>query len=388
MRVLQIGESLTRAFGGTAAACAHLANHLTEAGVDVSVMTLGEGREPDREWPLDPRVVAKVGHRSGPSRLGYAADAGVVLDSLTPQDLMHLHGLWRLHYVQAARFAERRDIPLVVSVHGMLHAAALRQRGSFKRAARWIFQDALLHRARCLHATATQEADEIRRAGFDGPIAVVPWGVDVPDRPAHSVDPAATARRTALYLGRLHPSKGLEPLLRAWARVQRRFPAWHLLLAGYDEGGYRATLETRAAELGLADAVTFTGPSENGDRDRLFAHADLVVLPSPAENFGLVVPEALACGVPVIATKGSPWPGLAAEDCGWWIPVGDEPLKAALDDALGRTPENLRAMGDRGRRLAREQFAWDRVTGAMMHLYGWVLGRGPQPDFVERQRPS
>jgi glycosyltransferase involved in cell wall biosynthesis len=106
------------------------------------------------------------------------------------------------------------------------------------------------------------------------------------------------------------------------------------------------------------------------------------VLPSPSENFGLVVPEALARGVPVIATQGAPWSTLAAEDCGWWIPVGDGPLAATLTDALSRPSGVLRAMGARGRELARARFAWQTVTASMFELYAWARGAAPQPAFV------
>lgn len=382
MRVVHVGEGLSRELGGTAAACAELASHLAAAGADVSVLTLVNGH--GSPWPLDARVVAKAARRRGPRRFGYAADVPVVLDSLAPSDVMHVHGLWRLQYLQAARFATRRDVPFVVSVHGMLHRPALQQRGVLKRAARVLFQNALLKRARCLHATAHEEAEEIRRAGFDRPIAVIPWGVEVPDaersrQPGMTTDGSA---RTLLYLGRLHPSKGLDPLLRAWARIHVQFPMWRLMLAGYDEDNYRAALTARAAELGVTESVILAGPVEEGDRERTFAQSDIVVLPSPAENFGFVVPEALARGVPVIATHGSPWSSLTAADCGWWIPAGEESLVAALQDALARPAPALVLMGERGRHLALEQFSWDRVAAGMIELYEWMLDRRPQPSFV------
>ncbi len=115
-------------------------------------------------------------------------------ESLAPQNLVHVHGLWRLHYLQSAQFARARSIPVIVSVHGMLLGGALRQRAALKRVERWLFQDALLRRARCLHATSCAEAEAIRRLGFQGPIAVVPWGVHPPD--ASSSPPPSLASDT------------------------------------------------------------------------------------------------------------------------------------------------------------------------------------------------
>lgn len=386
LRVLQVGNSLATHFGGTAAACAQLANHLAAGGVDVSMLTLGAANG-TRTWPLDPRVVASNCRPVGLQRIGYCPDAAAILGSLPQPDVAHIHGLWRLHFLQSARFAFDRGIPVMVSVHGMLHDAALRQRAGLKRMARWLFQDALLAGARCLHATAPEEAGEIRRLGFGGPVAVVPWGVDMPDAAPARSQGVSGGRRTALYLGRLHPSKGLEPLVRAWARLGDWRRSWQLVLAGYDEGNYRGRLETLAAALDLGDSVIFAGAVEGGEREQLFAGASFVVLPSPAENFGFVVPEALGRGVPVIATEGAPWSRVVAEGCGWWVPAGEASLAAALTDALGCTPDALREMGERGRRFARAHFAWDRVAADMVALYEWMLGRRAEPAFVERGEP-
>jgi glycosyltransferase involved in cell wall biosynthesis len=187
-----------------------------------------------------------------------------------------------------------------------------------------------------------------------------------------------------LFLGRFHPTKGLETLLRAWARVFRRFPSWRLVLAGYDEGDYKATLTTLAGELGVEQSLSFSGPVEGVERERLLSGASLLVLPSPSENFGFVVPEALARGVPVIATEGAPWSSLNTEACGWWIPVGGEPLAAALADAFSRPPAELRAMGQRGQVFARAHFTWETVIASMLELYAWARGTAPEPSFIQR----
>jgi glycosyltransferase involved in cell wall biosynthesis len=384
LRALHVVEGLAVRYGGTAVASAQLANQLAADGALISMLAFGSGKADAPAVPLDPRIVTRMVHRLGPRRIGAAAEARAALDGLMPVDVIHVHGLWRMLFAQAARFAEQHRIPLVLSVHGMLHAAALDRRHGLKRAARWLFQDDTLRRAACLHATAPDEADAIRRAGFRGRIAVIPWGVAADDRD----EPAATAPprnglRTVLYLGRLHPSKGLEELLGAWSQVHGAHPAWRLVLAGYDQDGYRGTLEGLASALGVSDAVAFAGPVVGHARERFYADADLVVLPSPAENFGLVVPEALARGVPVIATQGAPWRSLVTEDCGWWTPSGREGLAAALNDALGRDAGELRAMGERGRRFALEHFTWRRAAKSMRALYLSLAGDAAVPGFVQ-----
>jgi glycosyltransferase involved in cell wall biosynthesis len=188
--------------------------------------------------------------------------------------------------------------------------------------------------------------------------------------------------RTVLYFGRLHPRKGVDVLLRAWAQLARR-PADRLVIAGVGSDGYRSALAALALELGLNDSIVWGGAVSGTAREALFARATVVVLPSAYENFGLVIAEALARGVPVIATQGAPWASLVEERCGWWIAAGAEPLASALSDALTRPDIELRAMGERGRRFARARFRWESAASAMRDLYEWLAGWRPQPAFVD-----
>ncbi len=377
MRLLQVGTSLDVASGGTASTCAHLSNHLARRGVETAVLT---DRQPatEHEWRLDDAVLRRQCGPVWPKALGYAPDCGRVLAAMPPPDVVHVHGLWRLHFQQAAWYARRVGAPVVITLHGMLHAQHLRQRQNAKRAARWIYQDRMVRGAACLHATAEHEVDDVRREGFDRPVAVIPWGVDWPtDAPARSARP-----RTIVYLGRLHPSKRLDTLLCAWARIRPHAPGWSVVLIGPGEPHDQAELARIATDLGIAASVRFAGPQHGEPLERLLAGAAVLVQPSPAENFSLVVAEALARGVPVIATHGAPWGAIAAERCGWWVPAGVDGLASALCDACAAGDATLQAMGERGRRFARERFDWPTVTASMIELYTWLLGRGPEPPFV------
>ena len=376
---MQVIESLNVAHGGTAAACSGLASQLAEKGVAVTIATVESGNEA-RRAALDPRVETVGYAPSWPPRLRFSRAFGRALERLAPPSLIHVHGLWRLHLWQAAAFAERRQIPLIVSTHGMLKEAALGQRAWRKAAFRMLGQDRLLDGVACIHATAKEEAAEIRRLGFAAPIAVIPWGVDA----RLTGVPAVSGAPIVVFLGRFHPTTGLDVLLRAWARIAKSFPSAHLKLAGYDDGGFREQFHSAARSLGIASSTSFLDPVEGGARERLFAESSVLVLPSAAESFGLVVPESLVRGVPAIATHGAPWSSLVEERCGWWVPATEEALAGALAEAVGSSPSALREMGERGRQFACATFDWARVTTSMLALYGWTLGRAPQPSFVER----
>jgi glycosyltransferase involved in cell wall biosynthesis len=384
VRILQVSESLAVDFGGTAVVCTQLANHLVRAGVEVSALPLGRVNRSRPAWPLDAGVTAHECEPTGPRWLGYCSHLGATLRALPPADVVHVHGLWRVCYAQAAAYARANARPLVISLHGMLYDIALARRGRMKRLARWMFQDRMLREARVVHVTSAEEAEQLRRLGFRNSIAVLAWGVDLPEpEDGARLRPPPAEPPTVVYLGRLHPHKGIDVLLRAWSQVRRRRAGCRLVIAGSDFDGYGPSLVRLARDLEISDSVTWAGPVEGPSREELFANASVLVLPSERENFGLVVAEALARGVPIIATKGAPWSCVVNERCGWWIPSGVDPLAGALADVLTRPPAELRAMGARGRRFALATFAWDSAARGVIELYRWVLGLAPQPSFVE-----
>ena len=194
-------------------------------------------------------------------------------------------------------------------------------------------------------------------------------------------DRQSSRRKTVLFLSRLHPKKGIDYLLRVWARVSRNAPEWQLVIAGPDELDHRAAMQSLASQLDLHNLVW--REAVYGDEKTLLYHsADLFVLPTHAENFGLVVAEALAHEVPVITTTNAPWDGLKRHCCGWWIDLSDEALAMALHEAMSMTDAERRAMGARGRAWMERDFAWPAIAAQMHELYAWVLGGGSPPSFV------
>ena len=360
------------------------------------------------------------------------------LSTLPTSHLLHDHGLW-LPTNHAAAFAARSlGVPRIVSPRGMLTAWALQHRGWKKRIAWWLYQHRDLQSAQVLHATSQDEAEAFRAAGLKLPIAILPNGVELPPslpRPIPSLAGAGDAPRpsdgrgwlegtgegcrrpdegrgenksldgrvtegevsnvtpnsslvtrhsslrTLLFLGRIHPVKGLLDLVNAWAEI--RNPQWRVVLAGGDEDNHRAELESAIRARGLEQSFSFAGAVAGDARWECYRAADLFVLPSHSENFGIVVAEALACGVPVITTRGTPWAELATKRCGWWVDLGVEPLAAALREAVTLPDDARREMGRRGREWVEAKFAWPAIAAQMRAVYEWMLGQGPKPECVE-----
>jgi glycosyltransferase involved in cell wall biosynthesis len=238
-----------------------------------------------------------------------------------------------------------------------------------------------LEAARALVATSEMECEGLRRFGLRQPVAVIPNGVELDD--GNVADLSGSHRgdreRTALFLSRVHPKKGVLELVRAWGQAAPT--GWRLCIAGPDEGGHWGQVERLVRQLGLGDRVEYLGPVEGERKAALYREADLFLLPTFSENFGVVVAEALAHGLPVITTRGAPWADLVAHRCGWWIDMGVEPLVAVLREATALTDEERAALGARGREYVR-RFDWGRIAEQTLALYRWILGQGERPDVV------
>ncbi len=293
-------------------------------------------------------------------------------------DVLHGHGLWLMPNIYPSWAVRGARARVVISPRGMLSAEALAFSRRRKRAVWRLFEARALAEAACLHATSEAERYDIRAAGLTNPVAVISNGVELPPAAAiggHDGPP------TVLSLGRVHPKKGLDVLLRAWAAVEADHPDWRLRIVGPAELGHDRELTALSAALDLR-RVSIEGPAYGADRLAAYRGADLFVLPTRSENFAMTVAEALAAGVPVISTKGAPWAGLEVEGCGWWIDHGPEPLAAALGAALGLATDELRVMGGRGRAWMARDFSWGRVASEMLAVYAWLAKGGERPATV------
>lgn len=186
-----------------------------------------------------------------------------------------------------------------------------------------------------------------------------------------------------MFLSRIHPKKGIEMLIEAWLRLDPRIKTgWQIEIAGNGDPIYIETLQRTIDEKGLRKEIQIIGPQFGEDKLATYQCADLFVLPTYSENFGIVVAEALACGIPVITTKGTPWEALNTRNAGWWIDIGAEPLVKALKQAMKLSEQELQQMGQNGRKLVEENYSIESVASKMVRLYDWILKGGEKPEFV------
>jgi glycosyltransferase involved in cell wall biosynthesis len=364
VKIFLAGTSLLPSYGGPAYSVARLAAALADAGVRVGL------------WAADQSVSSTpLLSAHGKVRLmtGKVTEA---LAEFGASDVLHDNGIWLPHNHRLAVLAAKRHIPRVVSTRGMLEPWAFRHKGLKKWLAWQLYQRRDLQQAQLLHTTAAQEARNLENSGLGVPVCTIPNGVDLP-----TIEPGKAAarkardagQRSALFVGRIYPIKGLPMLVEAWARVRPQ--GWRLLIAGPDEAGHRAEVERAVFVAGLNDVVSFLGPVESEAKSAAYFNADLFILPSYSESFGMAVGEALAHGLPVLTTKGTPWPGLTERDCGWCVDPTVDGIAQGLRQATSQDPATLRAMGARGRAWVAVEFRWDAVAKQFIAAYEHLLAQ-------------
>lgn len=362
VRVLHVVATLGAHGAGVTAAVGELLRAQRRIGLDVAVL----------EGDALPNPRSRGSWRG----LGFVARAW---REIGDADVVHVHALWLLSTWIATHVALLRDKPYVVTPHGMLDPWALSQSAFKKRVARLLAEDRLLSRAGCIQALCGPELAAIRRLEIRSPVAIVPPGVD----------PGLLEQRSSsrdddpyvLFLGRLHPKKGIDVLLRAFSTVTTR-TRWRLVIAGPDEVGYREELERLARELGIESCTEFVGAVEGDRKLALLRGASAFALASHSEGLPVAVLEAMAAGIPVAISSACNLAEVADVGAGFVAPAATESFSAVLSRAMTLEPAARVAMGERGRALVRERFTTTTGAAQLRAVYEWLCRGGAAPAIV------
>jgi glycosyltransferase involved in cell wall biosynthesis len=372
VKICHVVASLEERHGGPSRSARALAAAQAALGENVDLWaTSSDGGGARLEGALSLRTFRRTRPRA------LSASAALRRDLATqPWDLVHHHGMWLSTLAYAQRAAQRRRVPLVISPRGMMSDWAWRHRRWKKRLAQWVVHPGAFRAAAGWHATSKEEADDIRARGYGQPVCVAANGIDVPSERSRAdaahfwleLCPEAATRPVALFYSRFHRKKRILELIDLWLEQGPR--DWLLLVVGIPQEYSAPSLEDYVLRnLGAGRVRAFSGLG----RPAPYAVASLFLLPSHNENFGLVVGEALAAGVPALVTDTMPWRELGPERAGWCVPWAEygAALRSAMAEGLGA----LRERGRRGREWMARDFSWEKPARQLVEFYGELAAR-------------
>lgn len=360
MKVVHYMPSIDKSTGGTAIYLQELASSL-KTQVDLYVLTSFS------ENPVDLNEVnVQFLDLSLINIFKLENEALLLFKSIKP-DILHLNTIWlpQNHFILNA--AQKLNIPIILTPHGMLEPWILSRNPLKKRIAMILYQKKDIKKASIIHATAEMEAVNIRKLGFMNPMVVIPNGIDLSSLPSPKTE---YGNKKIVFLSRIHPKKGIEFLLEAWNQIMTT--DWVLEIAGDGDPKYIESVLQKIDSLALK-SVKFVGPKYGEEKWNFLKSADLFVLPTFSENFGIVIAEALAMGVPVITSKGTPWEELETHQCGWWIDLTLDNIKNALINAMQKNPKDLNKMGNQGIQLISNNYDIKNVAMSLYNEYHTLI---------------
>lgn len=361
MKVLHVIEKIEKA-AGTTTFCVRVAEELAHLGHEVAILI-------QRENPTCDAVPQK-----GVRVIKYVAGDPLPFEP----DIVHFHGIWPPWQHRVQRFMERKGYTIVLSPHGMLAPWAMAHKRWKKMIPWWIYQKRDVKHAKAIFTTASKETQWVKNLGFKAPMIEIPLGTD-----SIEGQPLASHNAPIKYLsfvGRIYPVKGLDLLFKAWAMLKTKINDWHLFLIGPDQAGYMGELENLAQSLnlsvrhgdveGVGEAdITFAGALFGEEKNRALLASRGMLLPSYTENFGGVVIDSLALGLPVLASTATPWEILAKKGCGEQFELTPEALYEALLTFLQKSDADRQAMGEKGYQLVVEKYTWPSIGKQMAEAY-------------------
>jgi glycosyltransferase involved in cell wall biosynthesis len=401
MRILQVISNVAPRQGGPAKIVLEMSAALAAQGHTVDVVTTSLAHRGSWIRRISPPDLLPVGtgrrlspdgyyitfcRPSWPTVWGTSFEMAKVLREMIPQaDIIHIHSLYLFHTLLASRLAKAVGVPYVIRPHGTLDPYIRRRHRTLKAIYNTFVEDRTLRHAAAIHFTSADERDLASPALPKGiKTAVIPLGVDVtdfrdlPDRDASrkslGIDPDALVW---LFLGRLNHKKGLDLLAPAFVQFCRDFPKGWMIVAGPDDGGLGRKFLRECSESGLGQRVTLPGFVAGYGLKQLLAAADLWILPSYSENFGVAVVEAMAAGLPVLITdRVNIWRTVESSGAGIAVAPEQHAVLAGMRRLATLSSRERVAMGGRGKELCQEQYSWDTVASMLTALYSeLVAGR-------------
>lgn len=292
-----------------------------------------------------------------------------IIDQVKP-DIIHINVIWMLQCYIVHSIARANKIKVVLSPHGMTEPWILNRHRIKKKLALFLYQKKSLKTADRIHVTAQSEKDNFLKLEYNSNVKMIPNGIRLEE---FDIKENWSKKKKILFLSRIHEKKGVEFLLEAIYEIRGAINEYEVIIAGEGEDVYVNALNKFVADKGMTNIIKFIGGVYGVEKFKLYREADLFVLPTYSENFGIVIAEAMASGTPVITTNGTPWHELNTLNCGWCIDVGVDALQDTLTEFFAKSEKELEIMGRNARKLIQSKYSSSIVSEKMCDLYKELL---------------
>ena len=388
MRILCISPVYWPAFqlGGPITAVHGFNSALVKKGVDVTVYTTSSGLD-GRESRAQEVIIdgVKVRYFDVVKLFDFLGDTGwqfslemqqALKKNLKSFDIVSIHGIWNYPPTIALHMCNNTGLPYIVSPHGTLDPYNIVKKAWKKKMYYHLFIKKYIKKAILHYFTESEASESMKHLNLSNSTAIVPNGIaleefnDLPQKDSLLLKyPILTNKTVILYLGRIHPIKGLDILIDSFAAVLREKPEAYLLLVGGGDSGYELQVRKWIKEKKVTDHIIFTGLIHGQEKRDALLGSDIFVLPSYSEAFSMSILEAMACRLPVIITNKCNFPDVEQKGAGIVVTPEAEPLTRALMGLIS-SPEKRRMMGNKGRQLVEDKFTWDILADRMIKTYG------------------
>lgn len=403
MKVLHVIPSISPALGGPTQVVLNLVKALRDCGVDAEIVTTNDNRfnvldvpiNQLIQYPLEENLNQSVPiwflPRFSPPMKEFIFSAAMtrwLWQHIHNYDILDNHYLFSYASTCAGAIARRKGIPYTVRTIGQLTPWALAQSRLKKRVYTSLIERRNLNNAAVVHCTSQGEAKDVQKFGIKSPTVTLPLGVNQPVnypeaklklRQKYAIE---TEKPIVLFLSRLHYVKRPDLLIQALEKLTAEKHEFHLILAGCGESEYINYLKSLVASVGLTACTSFAGFVTGEDKNLLLQGADMFVLPSFSENFGIAIAEAMAVGIPVIITPEIQIaPSIAEAEAGLVVEGEVNALTAAIEKLL-TSPKLRQQLGENGKQFVRSNYSWSTIAKNLSSVYSAIIHKKTLPQHL------
>ena len=402
-RLACLVDTISRNGGGLNSSVRGLMSGLQSLGHEVRIFSISDkySKEDKKEWSeFDVNLSRPMGIR----KLGFAPGLNRSLADFDA-DVLHSQGLWNYTSYACLKWGRQTRRPTVIHPHGMLDPWALNNSRWKKRLAMLSYERRNLENSACIRALCISELDSIRALGLKNPVCVIPNGIEIPGPESVDTGSIHSSKKLLLYLGRIHPKKGIAMLIQALAenRNAHAMKDWSVVIAGWDQGAHEAELKQQATRLGIAwsdlrdlppsdhtwqsalvnpPPLVFTGPAFGTNKERIYRACSAFILPSLSEGLPMVILEAWSYGKPVVMTQMCNLPEGFTAGAAIQIGADVQSISEGLQKLAGSSTQELETMGARGLDLVKAKFTWPSIGEEMRRVNQWLISGGEAPESV------